>query len=55
LRLGFLVLPCCVFAGLPAYSATLSHGADDHTQPHHEARCAPQQNSLSIGSYGSKD
>jgi hypothetical protein len=28
--------------------------ADDHTLPHHDIRCAPQQNSLSIGSYGSK-
>jgi hypothetical protein len=27
--------------------------ADDRTLPHHEARCAPQQNSLSIDSFGS--
>ena len=27
-------------------------GAGDHRLPHHEVRCAPQQNSLPIGSYG---
>ena len=28
--------------------------ADDHMLPHHEVRCAPQQNSLLIGSYVSR-
>src|SRR5262249_4773502 len=57
LRSGFVVLACCVFAGLRLIvrrrlTEPLSLG-DDHTLPHHEVRCAPQQNSLSIGSYGS--
>ena len=45
------------FRWFTAHSSTPSHRAlpwaDDHTLPHHEVRCAPQQNSLSIGSYGS--
>jgi hypothetical protein len=45
------------FRCFTGYSATPSHQAlpraDDHRLPHHEVRCAPQQNSLSIGSYGS--
>src|SRR5262249_37101770 len=56
-RLGLVVLPCRVFAGL----RLLVRGrlteplpwANDHTLPHYEAPCAPQQNSPSIGSYGS--
>src|SRR5215472_114471 len=47
LRLGFLVPPCCVFAGLRFICAPPSHRAlpwaDDHTLPHHEVRCAAQQ------------
>src|SRR5260221_2234646 len=57
LRLGFVVLACCAFAGLRVIvRRRLTEPfpwADDHTLPHHEVRCAPQQNSLSIGSYGS--
>jgi hypothetical protein len=57
LRLGFVVLACCAFAGLRLIvRRRLTEPfpwADDHTLPHHEVRCAPQQNSLSIGSYGS--
>src|SRR5215475_7472155 len=57
LRSGFVLVACCVFAGLRLIvrrrlTEPLSLG-DDHTLPHHEVRCAPQQNSLSIGSYGS--
>jgi hypothetical protein len=58
LRLGFFVVLCCVFAGLLLIAQRrLTEPftwADDLTLPHHEVRCAPQQNSLSIGSYGSK-
>src|SRR6266566_5397405 len=57
LRVGFVVLLCGVFAGLRLIARrrlTEPPWADDHTLPHHEAYCAPQQNSLSIGSYGSK-
>ena len=57
LRLGFVVLPCCVFAGLRVIvRRRLTEPlpwADEHTLPRHEVGCAPQQNSLSIGSYGS--
>src|SRR6266436_2106565 len=57
LRLGFVVLACCAFAGLRVIvRRRLTEPfpwADDHTLPHYEVRCAPQQNSLSIGSYGS--
>src|SRR5258707_13339453 len=35
---------------LPSVTQTLPY---DHTLPHHEVRCAPQQNSLSTGSCGS--
>ena len=42
------------FRWFTGYSATPSHQpllwADDHILPHHEVGCAPQQNSLSIGS-----
>jgi hypothetical protein len=55
--LGFVVLPCCVFAGLRLivrrrFTETFLW-ADDHTLPHQGGRCAPQQNSASIGSFGS--
>ncbi len=57
LRLGSVVLACCAFAGLRAIvRRRLTEPfpwADDHTLPHHEVRCAPQQNSLSTGSCGS--
>src|SRR5205807_4431262 len=46
------------FPWFTSYSATPSHQAlpwaDDRTLPDREVRCAPQQNFLSIGSYGSK-
>src|SRR6476660_5221696 len=57
LRLGFVVLPRCGFAGLRLIlRRRLTEPfpwADDYTLPHHEGRCAPQQNSVSIGRYGS--
>src|SRR5262249_18282923 len=57
LRLGFIVPPCCVFTGLRVIvRRRLTEPfpwADDHTLPHHEGHCAPQQNSLSIGRFGS--
>jgi hypothetical protein len=59
LRFGFFVLLCCVFAGLRLITQRrLTEPfawADDFTLPHREVRCAPQQNSLSIGSCGSFD
>ena len=57
LRLGFVVLACCAFAGLRLIvRRRLTEPftwADDHKLPHQGVRCATQQNSLSIGSYGS--
>src|SRR4029079_5237341 len=53
LRLGLVVVSCCVFVGLRLIVRRLLREpfpwADDHTLPHHECHCAPQQNSLSIG------
>src|SRR5258708_1655862 len=50
LRLGFVVLACCAFAGLRVIvRRRLTEPfpwADDHTLPHYEVRSAPQQNSL---------
>src|SRR5262249_40953776 len=57
LRLGFVVPPRCVFAGLRLMVRRRLTDPfpwpDDRTLPHQGGRCAPQQNSVSIGRYGS--
>src|SRR5215472_16142678 len=56
-RLGFLLLPCCVFADLRLIVrrrlAEPSLGRPI-TLPHHEVPCAPQQNLPLIGRFGSQ-
>jgi hypothetical protein len=65
LRLGFFVLACCAFAGLwlivDAVSSSPSRAllepfpwADDPNLPHHEVRCAPQQDRSANVSLGSE-
>src|SRR5262249_9688088 len=57
LRLGFVVLACCAFAGLrlivPRRLTEPFTWADDQTLSHHGVRCAPQQNGSANGTDGS--
>jgi hypothetical protein len=54
LRFGFVVLRYRVFAGLRVMVFTSQSLGRRPTLPHRGVRCAPQQNSLSIVSYGHK-